>query len=162
MLIASKSGCISAAKLVSETDKAWTLEVESNLCRVSKSDSRRRAFNAMSDALKWAGADQEMIDHFVDLEAKSNKLPDGAYAALEGLKAQAGAAMLMLPGTPREEAAKGKKALKAAHAQIAANEPWAKKIMNALMKASRAGDRQITVVTADAAWLERTFAEKFR
>ncbi|MHC5209060.1 hypothetical protein [Pseudomonas chlororaphis] len=36
MLVASKSGNISAAKLVSETDKAWTLEVENREYRVSK------------------------------------------------------------------------------------------------------------------------------
>jgi hypothetical protein len=75
MLIASKNGCISAAKLVSETDKAWKLEVENKVRRVTKTDSRQRAFNYMSDALKWAGADQETIDHFVALEAESKKLP---------------------------------------------------------------------------------------
>jgi RNA-splicing ligase RtcB len=79
MLIASKSGCISASKLVSETDKAWTLEVENSLHRLSKTDSRQRAFSAMSDALEWAGAEQEMIDHFVALEAEelavSNQVP---------------------------------------------------------------------------------------
>lgn len=72
MLIASKSGCISVSKLVSETDNVWTLEVENSLHRVSKKDSRQRAFNAMSDALEWAGADQEMIDHFVALEAEKS------------------------------------------------------------------------------------------
>jgi RNA-splicing ligase RtcB len=72
MLIASKSGCISASRLISETDKIWTLEVENSLHRVSKSDSRQRAFNLMSDALKWAGAEREMIDHFVALEAEKS------------------------------------------------------------------------------------------
>lgn len=85
------------------------------------------------------------------MEAKQ-KLPDGAYEALAGLKAQAGAAMLMLPGNDVE---KGKKALKTAHAQIAANEVWAKKIVSVILS----GDGQITVATADDAWLERTFSE---
>lgn len=80
------------------------------------------------------------------------KLPDGAYAALNGLKAQAGAAMLMLPGRNK---AGGKNALANAHAQIAANEVWAKKIVKALMSSGG----QTTVDSADAEWLERTFAE---
>jgi RNA-splicing ligase RtcB len=79
MLIASKSGCISASKLVSETDTAWTLEVENSLHRVSKTDSRQRAFNAMSDALKWAGAEQEMIDHFVALEAEKSDVSNQVH-----------------------------------------------------------------------------------
>ncbi|GAB0154690.1 hypothetical protein [Marinobacterium sp. BA1] len=80
------------------------------------------------------------------------KLPDGAYAALEGLKAQADAAMMMVPGKNKAE---GKKALAVAHAKIAANEEWAKKIVNAIM----IGDGQKTVATADSEWLERTFTE---
>lgn len=80
------------------------------------------------------------------------KLPEGAYAALEGLKAQADAAMMMLPGG---DVAAGKKSLAAAHAQIAQHEAWAKKIIKALM----ASKGQVTVVTADAKWLEHTFAE---
>lgn len=82
----------------------------------------------------------------------TQKLPEGAYAALAGLKAQAGAAMMMLPG---EDQAAGRKALAAAHVQISQNEAWAKKIVKALM----AGKEQATVDTADAEWLERTFAE---
>jgi hypothetical protein len=85
------------------------------------------------------------------MEAKI-KLPEGAYAALEGLKAQASAAVRMFPGNNVVE---GKKALKTAHAQIAANEVWAKKIMRAIL----AGDGKTTVETADAAWLERIFSE---
>jgi len=82
----------------------------------------------------------------------THKLPEGAYAALAGLKAQAGAAMMMLPG---EDLTAGKKALAAAHGQIAQHETWAKKIVKALM----ASKGQTTVDTADAEWLERTFAE---
>lgn len=64
MLIASKNGSITAAKLVSETDKAWTLEVEKRIRRLSKTDARQRAFNDMSEALTWAGAEPELIEHF--------------------------------------------------------------------------------------------------
>lgn len=70
MLLASKTGNISAAKLVSETDKAWTLLVEKNEVRISKTDIHRRAFSDMSDALKWAEAEPELIEHFVELDAK--------------------------------------------------------------------------------------------
>lgn len=82
------------------------------------------------------------------------KLPEGAYAALEGLKAQAGAAMQMFPTNDGKTKADGKKALTVAHGQIAANEQWAKKIYRAL---SAAGGEH-TVVSVDAEWLERTFA----
>ncbi|MFG6179704.1 hypothetical protein ACGTN6_20940 [Halomonas sp. THAF12] len=82
------------------------------------------------------------------------KLPDGAYAALEGLQGQAKAAMAMLPGQDKAEA---KEALRAAQAKMAANEEWTRKIVKALMS----GDGTTTTETADAAWLERTFAETF-
>ncbi|EPG9766629.1 hypothetical protein M0K88_004894 [Escherichia coli] len=91
------------------------------------------------------------LNEDVNMEGK-HKLPDGAYEALAGLKAQAGAAMLLLPGN---DVAKGKKVLKIAHAQIAANEVWVKKIVSAIL----GGDVQTTVATADDAWLERTFSE---
>jgi hypothetical protein len=74
MLIASKSGCISVSRLVSETDNVWTLEVENSLHRVSKTDSQQRAFNAMSDALKWTGAEVELIEHFTALEAETQRI----------------------------------------------------------------------------------------
>lgn len=70
MLVASKSGNISAARLINETDQAWTLEIENREYRVSKNDTQQRAFYAMSDALKWTGAEQELIEHFVALEAE--------------------------------------------------------------------------------------------
>lgn len=78
-------------------------------------------------------------------------LPEGAYNALNALKAQAGAAMMLLPGDNKVE---GRKALKAAHSDMSANEDWVKKIFKAIMK----GDGQTTIVSADAAWLEKTFA----
>lgn len=69
MLLASKTGNISAAKLLSETDNVWLLAVERREVRVSKADSHQRAFTAMSEALKWTGAESELIEHFVALEA---------------------------------------------------------------------------------------------
>ncbi|MDH4602323.1 hypothetical protein [Pseudomonas syringae] len=83
------------------------------------------------------------------------KLPESAYAALEGLKAQAGAATLMLPGNDVKE---GKKALKTAHAQMAANINWVDKIIKAI-SAAHSENTELTVVTADAEWLEQTFGE---
>lgn len=64
MLIASKNASITAAKLIGETDKEWTLEVEKCKRRLSKTDPRQRAFNDMSEALTWAGAEPELIEHF--------------------------------------------------------------------------------------------------
>ncbi|MDU8350418.1 hypothetical protein RYA05_00755 [Pseudomonas syringae pv. actinidiae] len=78
-------------------------------------------------------------------------LPDGAYEALKGLKAQAGAAMMLLPGDNKAE---GRKALKAAHAQMSANDEWVKKIFKAIMN----GDGKTTMDSADEEWLEKTFA----
>ncbi|WAT32128.1 hypothetical protein [Pseudomonas sp. GXZC] len=72
MLLASKNGNISASKLLSETDRAWTLEVEKRSVRVSKSGTHQRAFRLMSDALTWAGGDQDLIDHFLALEAEKS------------------------------------------------------------------------------------------
>lgn len=69
MLIASKNGDIAAARLVRQADKSWLLEVEGKEIRLSKSDEKRRAFEKMSEALTWAGAGQELIRHFTELEA---------------------------------------------------------------------------------------------
>lgn len=69
MLIASKNGDISVAKLIRQTNKAWTFEVERREFRVRKTDNYQRAFDNMSDALRWAGAASELIEHFVALEA---------------------------------------------------------------------------------------------
>lgn len=70
MLISSKNGSITAAKLISETDEAWTLEVEKRKRRLSKTDSRQRAFNDMSEALRWSKAAPELIEHFAALDAQ--------------------------------------------------------------------------------------------
>lgn len=69
MLLSSKNGDISAPKLISETPNVWTLEIEKREVRVSKSDTRQRAFREMTDALEWAEADPELIEHFVELMA---------------------------------------------------------------------------------------------
>lgn len=69
MLVASKSGNISAARLINETDRAWVLVVAKREIRISKSDNQRRVFGDMSNALKWAGAEPELIEHFVAQEA---------------------------------------------------------------------------------------------
>lgn len=69
MLLASKNGNISAAELISETSEVWVLKVEKSEYRVSKSDSRQRAFKRMSEALQWSSNDQELIDHWVDRDA---------------------------------------------------------------------------------------------
>ncbi|KAA8704139.1 hypothetical protein [Pseudomonas cannabina] len=69
MLLASKSGDISAAKLISETPNTWVLRIEKREVRVSKGDTRQRAFREMTDALKWAEADPELIQYFVELKA---------------------------------------------------------------------------------------------
>ena len=70
MLVASKNGDISNAKLIRETRNVWVLEVEKREVRVSKSDTRQRAFCDMSDALEWAGAEPELIEHFAALNAE--------------------------------------------------------------------------------------------
>lgn len=67
MLIASKAGTISASTLVRENGTHWVLEVEKSEVLVSKTEGADRAFNNMVDALKWAEADQELIDHFTSL-----------------------------------------------------------------------------------------------
>lgn len=83
------------------------------------------------------------------------KLPEGAYAALEGFKAQAVAAMQMFPTNDTETIKQGKKALAVAHGKIAANDQWANKIYQAL----KASGGEHTVVSVDNKWLERTFAD---
>lgn len=77
----------------------------------------------------------------------TSRLPAGAYAALRGLKCQAAAASHDQP-----EAAL---ALQAAQETMASNEEWVRKIVQALMSEHR----DITAVTADVEWLERTFAQ---
>lgn len=67
MLIASKDGTISASTLIRETGTHWVLEVDKSEVLVSKTHGADRAFNNMVDALKWAEADQELIDYFTSL-----------------------------------------------------------------------------------------------
>lgn len=64
LLLASKSGDITATKLIRETDCAWHLQIEGRDVRVSKTDPRRRTFENMKDALEWAGAEPELIAEF--------------------------------------------------------------------------------------------------
>lgn len=80
MLLASKNGSISAAELISETSDAWILKVEKAECRISKSDSRKRAFKRMSEALKWSSNDQELIDHWVARDA-AESVPNSENAS---------------------------------------------------------------------------------
>ena len=88
MLIASRNGTISAATLISETSKVWTLELdgESRTVLISKSDKHQRAFDLMSDALRWANSDKNMIQHFIDKEeaelAQSIELPEATLLQL--------------------------------------------------------------------------------
>lgn len=69
MLVASKNGNISASTLIKETRHTWILEIEKREVRISKADPRQRAFDKMSDALAFAGADGELIEHFAQEEA---------------------------------------------------------------------------------------------
>ncbi|MCK1788817.1 hypothetical protein [Pseudomonas violetae] len=69
MLIASKCGTISAGTLIRESGTHWVLSVEKSEVLVSKTKGADRAFNNMVDALKWAEADQELVDHFTSLMA---------------------------------------------------------------------------------------------
>lgn len=84
------------------------------------------------------------------------RLPRGAYAALEGLKAQAEAITATLPGSDPKTAVAGRKALSAAHRQMTENRAWVSKIFTALVN-DKSG---ITVQTADADWLAQTFTER--
>lgn len=84
----------------------------------------------------------------------SEKLPSAAYAALEALQAQAGAVVAAIPGNAKKAGASGREALAAAQAKMAAHEAWVAKIVNALLKSKQG----ITVLDADARWLESTFA----
>lgn len=69
MLIASKTGNITVAKLLDETPNAWALEVERREVRVSKADTHERVFSRMSEALKWAGAEADLIQHAQEFES---------------------------------------------------------------------------------------------
>ncbi|MEQ4258906.1 hypothetical protein [Pseudomonas syringae] len=84
------------------------------------------------------------------------KLPKGAYAALEALQAQAVAVTATLPGNDPEAVALGRKPLADAQAQMAKHPSWVAKIIKALMK----DPFGVTVLTADADWLAQTFTER--
>jgi hypothetical protein len=43
--------------ILRETSNAWLLQVEKAEIRITKTDTQRRAFITMSDALKWSGAE---------------------------------------------------------------------------------------------------------
>lgn len=83
------------------------------------------------------------------------RLPKGAYAALEGLQAQASAAAALLSADSSEAKAAGRKALAAAHAQITDHLVWVKKIIKALNNTTG-----ITVQEVDAEWMAQTFSER--
>ncbi|MBD8089095.1 hypothetical protein IFT48_03805 [Pseudomonas fluorescens] len=76
-------------------------------------------------------------------------LPAGAYAALEGLKAQAKAAMQMFPTCDKATRTAGKKALGAAQATMKANEEW----VTMIIKLMRFEDKCLDDV--DVQWLEK-------
>lgn len=80
---------------------------------------------------------------------KESRLPSGAYAALEGLKAQAEAAMQMVPTNDKAARAAGKKALGAAQAIMKANEEWVSLIVRVLRLEGKCLDE------VDVQWLER-------
>jgi hypothetical protein len=84
------------------------------------------------------------------------RLPKGAYAALEGLQAQAAAAIATRPDNDAETVAAGRKRLASAHAQMAKHTVWVNKIVKALMNSKSS----VTVQTADAHWLAQTFTER--
>lgn len=69
MLIASKGGDITAARLLGQIPESWLFEVEGKEVRLSKDDDRRQAFEKMSDALTFARADEALIQYFAELEA---------------------------------------------------------------------------------------------
>lgn len=76
-------------------------------------------------------------------------LAPGAYAALEGLQAQAKAAMMMYPTNDKDTRKAGKQALREAQVIMHANEAWVTKIMQVLRLYGKCLDE------IDAPWLER-------
>ncbi|PBP37507.1 hypothetical protein [Pseudomonas syringae] len=85
------------------------------------------------------------------------KLPKGAYAALEALQAQAVAVTASIPSNDLESVALGRKALADAQAQMARHPNWVAKIIKALLIAPF---DEVTILTADADWLAQTFTER--
>lgn len=85
------------------------------------------------------------------------QLPPAAYAALQGLKGQADAVKQMIPTNDIAVISAGKKALGVSQKLMAENSDWVNRIISAI-RACRDTDVELTVVTADTEWLERTFA----
>jgi hypothetical protein len=73
MLVASKSGVISVVDLINETEKTWIVMDEKVEKTISKTDTYTRGFDLMSDALKWSGAEINLIQSFLAREAKASK-----------------------------------------------------------------------------------------
>ncbi|NMY12056.1 hypothetical protein PVE_R2G0949 [Pseudomonas veronii 1YdBTEX2] len=71
MIVASKSGCISVVDLIKDTKNIWIVMDERVEKTISKTDMHTRGFDLMSDALKWAGAETELIQSFLASEAKA-------------------------------------------------------------------------------------------
>lgn len=71
MLVASKSGLISLVDLIAESQDSWVVIDEKVEKTISKTDKHTRAFDLMSDALKWSGAESKLIQSFLDREAKA-------------------------------------------------------------------------------------------
>lgn len=78
----------------------------------------------------------------------TRKLPAGAYESLQGFKAQAAAATLMIDGDKK----KGREDLRAAQKLMSDNPEWTTRIYRALM--THGGIEQ-----ADDTWLERIFED---
>ncbi|KPC02103.1 hypothetical protein QO021_29830 (plasmid) [Pseudomonas amygdali pv. lachrymans] len=72
MLVASKSGLISVVDLITETENSWVVMDEKVEKTISKTDTRTRGFDLMSDALKWAGAEIDLIQSFLAKESKAS------------------------------------------------------------------------------------------
>ena len=81
--------------------------------------------------------------------SQATTLPRGAYSALEGLQAQAKAAMMMYPTNDKDTRKAGKQALREAQVIMRANEDWVVKIMQVLRLEGKCLDE------IDAPWLER-------
>lgn len=71
MLVAPKSGLISAVDLIDETKETRGVMDEKVKKTVSKTDALTRGVDLMPDALKWVGAQPELIQSYLASEAKS-------------------------------------------------------------------------------------------
>jgi hypothetical protein len=83
------------------------------------------------------------------------KLPDGAYAALAGLKGQAAAASLLVKAfNEGVSEAEAKAKLWGAQKQMAENADWTKLIVGKILSPAN----NTTIDDIDEAWLEKTFS----